>query len=98
MRPRGVLANVLVAVAYVGLYLLAAAWGRDVATDAAGSLPGVAPWYPAVGLTVALLVGFGLRWAPAAFAAELISSVAIFRIDEAFTTVQVLLNAAAITA
>ena len=98
VRPRGTLAHVLVALTYVGLYQLAALWGRDVATQTAESLPGVAPWFPAAGLTVALLVGFGLRWAPVVFVAELISGVAIFQIDETFTTLQIVLNAAIIAA
>jgi diguanylate cyclase (GGDEF)-like protein len=97
VRPRGTVANAIVACAYIGLYELAALWGKEVSAHP-GSLPGVAPWFPAAGLTVALLVGFGLRWAPAAFVAELISGPVIFEIDKTFTTGQIVLNAAALTA
>jgi diguanylate cyclase (GGDEF)-like protein len=92
-RPEGVLGVALVAVLYVALYLLAALWGRDVE-----ALPGITPWFPPAGLTVALLVGFGLRWAPLAFLAELTSGIVVYDIDSTFTAGQILLNTAAITA
>ena len=95
VRPGSHVASLLVGATYVGLYLLAALWGRDVAT-AVGTVPGVAPWFPAAGLSMALLVGFGLRWAPVVFLAELISGPLIFNIDATFTAPQVVLNAAAI--
>ena len=46
---------------------------------------GITPWFPAVGLTLALLVGFGPRWLPLAFGAELVSGIAIYDIDATFT-------------
>jgi diguanylate cyclase (GGDEF)-like protein len=94
IRPHG-RARLVVAVAYVGLYLLTALWGRKLATHP-GPIPGVAPWFPAAGLTLALLMGFGVRWLPVAFVAELLSGLLIFHIDDAFTTTQVILNAAVV--
>ena len=79
VRPRGTISNVLVGVTYVALYLLAALTGREVAI-VSGGVPGVAPWFPAAGFTIALLVGFGLRWAPLAFVAELLSGLLIFHV------------------
>jgi diguanylate cyclase (GGDEF)-like protein len=81
-----------VAIAYLALYLGAALWGRDVQVA-----PGITPWFPAVGLTLALLVGFGPRWLPIALLAELISGLAIYDIDETFTAPQVLLNTLLVT-
>ena len=92
IRPGTWLGRGLVMLAYVALYLGAALWGRDVQVA-----PGITPWFPAVGFTLALLVGFGPRWLPLAFVAELISGVAIYKIDATFTTAQVLLNTAIIT-
>lgn len=91
IRPGTVPGRVAVAIAYTGLYLLAALWGRDIQV-----LPGITPWFPAVGLTVGLLVGFGPRWLPVAFVAELISGVWIYDIDATFTVLQILLNTAVI--
>src|SRR4051812_2955840 len=92
IRPGTAPGRLAVAVAYFGLYQLAAAWGHNVEV-----LPGITPWFPAVGLTVGLLVGFGVRWLPLAFAAELFSGTVIYDIDSTFTLAQVLLNTAAIT-
>ena len=92
VRPGTALGRVAVAITYVGLYELAALWGRDIQV-----LPGITPWFPAVGLTVGLLVGFGPRWLPVAFAAELISGVWVYNIDATFTVAQILLNTAIIT-
>src|SRR5919204_5474670 len=92
VRPRTWLGRCGVIVAYLALYLGAAVWGRDMQVA-----PGITPWFPAVGLTLALLVGFGPRWLPVAFAAELISGLAIYNIDSTFTTAQVLLNTLIIT-
>ena len=81
-----------VTIAYTGLYLGAALWGRDIQVQ-----PGITPWFPAVGLTLALLVGFGPRWLPVAFGAELVSGIVIYDIDATFTVAQILLNTAIIT-
>jgi diguanylate cyclase (GGDEF)-like protein len=79
-------------VAYTALYLGAALWGRDVQVA-----EGITPWFPAVGLTLALLVGFGPSYLPIAFVAELISGTVVYDIDATFTTGQVLLNTLIIT-
>jgi hypothetical protein len=92
IRPGTLAGRCGVALAYTGLYLGAALWGRDMQV-----LPGITPWFPAVGLTLALLVGFGPRWLPLAFGAELVSGVVIYDIDATFTTAQVLLNTALIS-
>jgi diguanylate cyclase (GGDEF)-like protein len=92
IRPSTLLAKVLISVAYFGLYELAALWGRNIEV-----FPGITPWFPAVGLTVALLVGFGPQWLPLAFAAELFSGVVIYDIGDTFTVAQVLLNTLMIT-
>ena len=78
--------------AYTALYLGAAYWGKEMQVS-----EGITPWFPAVGLTLALLVGFGPRYLPLAFAAELISGTVIYDIDSTFTIAQVLLNTAIIT-
>src|SRR3954451_2484600 len=92
IRPVTLAGRCGVALAYFALYEGAALWGRHVQV-----LPGITPWFPAVGLTVALLVGFGPRWLPVAFAAELVSGLVIYNIDATFTTGQVLLNTLIIT-
>jgi diguanylate cyclase (GGDEF)-like protein len=92
VRPVTTAGKLGVALAYFGLYQLAALWGRDMQV-----LPGITPWFPAVGLTLALFVGFGPRWLPVAFAAELFSGVVIYDIDATFTTGQILLNTLIIT-
>src|SRR3954447_13058677 len=92
IRPVTLAGRCGVAVAYFALYEGAALWGRHVQV-----LPGITPWFPAVGLTVALLVGFGPRWLPVAFAAELVSGLVIYDIGTTFTTGQVLLNTLIIT-
>ena len=91
VRPRGLVANALVAGVYVSLYLVTALWGREVAISH-GELPSVSPWFPPAGLTVALLTGFGLRWLPVALLAELLSGVVIFDIDATFTIAQIVVN------
>jgi diguanylate cyclase (GGDEF)-like protein len=92
IRPGTALGRCAVAVAYVGLYELAALWGKNVAVS-----PGITPWFPAVGLTLGLMVGFGPRWLPVAFVAELISGVFIYDIGDWFTPAQVVLNTLMIT-
>src|SRR6185503_7841420 len=87
IHPETWLSRCAVSVAYVALYLGAAKWGRDMQVT-----PGITPWFPAVGLTLALLVGFGPRWLPVAFVAELLSRPLIYDINATFTVAQVLLN------
>jgi hypothetical protein len=60
--------------AYTALYLRAAYWGREMQVS-----EGITPWFPAVGLTPALLVGFGPSYLPVAFVAGLISGGAGLR-------------------
>src|SRR4051795_3681471 len=92
IRPVTLAGRCGVGVAYFALYEGAALWGRHVQV-----LPGITTWFPAVGLTVALLVGFGPRWLPVAFAAELVSGLVIYDIGSTFTAGQVLLNTLIIT-
>jgi diguanylate cyclase (GGDEF)-like protein len=92
VRPRTWIARACVAVAYTALYLGAAYWGREMQIS-----EGITPWFPAVGLTLALLVGFGPGYLPVAFVAELISGTVIYDIDATFTAGQVLLNTLIIT-
>jgi diguanylate cyclase (GGDEF)-like protein len=92
IRPETWLARCAVSVTYVALYLGAALWGRDMQVS-----DGITPWFPAVGLTLALLVGFGPRWLPVAFVAELLSGTLVYDIDATFTVAQVLLNTLIIT-
>ena len=49
IRPSTAPGKAAVAVAYVGLYELAALWGKNMEV-----LPGITPWFPAVGLTVSI--------------------------------------------
>src|SRR5690349_14032329 len=92
VHPRTWLGRCGVALAYTALYLGAAYWGREVQVS-----EGITPWFPAVGLTLALLVGFGPGYLPVAFGAEVISGTVIYNIDATFTTGQVLLNTLIIT-
>jgi diguanylate cyclase (GGDEF)-like protein len=92
IRPTTAAGKLAVALTYIALYELAAIWGRDIQV-----MPGITPWFPAVGLTLGLLVGFGPRYWPVAFLAELISGTLVYDIDSTFTTAQVLLNTAVIT-
>jgi diguanylate cyclase (GGDEF)-like protein len=92
VHPETWFARCAVSVAYVALYLGAAKWGRDMQVS-----DGITPWFPAVGLTLALMVGFGPRWLPVAFVAELLSGTLIYDIDATFTVAQVLLNTLIIT-
>ena len=92
IRPETWLARCAVSVAYVALYLGAAKWGREMEITT-----GITPWFPAVGLTLALMLGFGPRWLPVAFVAEFLSGTLIYDIDATFTVAQVLLNTLIIT-
>ena len=81
-----------VAAGYFVAYQLGALWGREFET-----LPGFTPWFPPPGITLVLLIAFGLRYLPVVFVAELFSSLVVFDVDSTFTTAQLLLNVAVIT-
>ncbi len=51
--------RIAIAVLFVGLYVGGAAWGIDVA-----GASGISPWYPPAGLSLALVILLGPRWAP----------------------------------
>src|SRR6185436_14389905 len=73
---------------FVVLYLGGALWGKELA-DPSGSTA----WYPPPGLAVALVVAFGLRYAPLVLFAEALSSVLIFDVEDSFTAAQIAVNA-----
>jgi diguanylate cyclase (GGDEF)-like protein len=82
-----------IALVFVALYLAGVWWGRELSEGAATT-----PWYPPPGLTVALVVAFGLRFAPLAMLAEGVGSVLIFDVDADFTALQIVVNALVIAA
>lgn len=51
---------------FVGAYVAGAAWGIDLAEE-----QGISPWYPPAGLSLALVILLGPRWAPAIVVADL---------------------------
>jgi diguanylate cyclase (GGDEF)-like protein len=73
-------------------YELGALWGRALET-----MPGFTPWFPPPGITLAVLLAFGLRFIPVVFVAELVSALLIYHVQDTFTPLQVALNTAAIT-
>lgn len=73
-------------------YELGALWGRALET-----MPGFTPWFPPPGITLAVLLAFGLRFIPVVFLAELLSALLIYHVQDTFTPLQVALNTAAIT-
>ncbi|MFL5846930.1 MAG: putative bifunctional diguanylate cyclase/phosphodiesterase [Solirubrobacteraceae bacterium] len=87
VRPLARMPMGAVVAAYFGLYLLTAWWGKQLINGPA------TPWYPPPGLTIVLVVAFGVRWAPLAVLAEAVSSIVIFNVDESFTVVQLVVNA-----
>lgn len=51
---------------FVAGYVGGAAWGIDLAEES-----GISPWYPPAGLSLALIILLGARWAPAIVVADL---------------------------
>ncbi len=90
---RGNARPVWIAGSLFALYLLGALWGREFET-----LPGLTPWYPPPGLTLAFLLAFGVRYAPVAFVAETVTAVVVFDVQADFTAVQIVINSLALTA
>ena len=58
--------RVAVLALFVAVYVAGAAWGIELAED-----QGISPWYPPAGLSLALVVLLGPRWAPAIVVADL---------------------------
>jgi diguanylate cyclase (GGDEF)-like protein len=81
-----------IAAGFVALYVAGAWWGEQLMNGPA------TPWYPPPGLTVVLIIAFGVRFAPLAAIAEVVSSILIFHVDAVFTPVQVAVNAVVIAA
>jgi diguanylate cyclase (GGDEF)-like protein len=79
--------------AYLVLYTLLAWWGSELGDGGATT-----PWYPPPGLTVTLIVAFGVRFAPLAALAEGIVSIVVFDVGDEFTGLQVAVNAVVVAA
>ncbi len=58
--------RVAVLTLFVALYVGGAAWGIELAEDS-----GISPWYPPAGLSLALVILLGPRWAPLIVVADL---------------------------
>jgi diguanylate cyclase (GGDEF)-like protein len=75
---------------YLALYVAGAWWGKQLMDGPA------TPWYPPPGLTVVLVIAFGVRLAPLAAITEVVSSIVVFNVDATFTPVQIGVNAVVI--
>lgn len=58
--------RVAVLALFVAAYVAGAAWGIELAEE-----QGISPWYPPAGLSLALVILLGPRWAPAIVVADL---------------------------
>ncbi len=76
VQEMGILPYSLISLAYVAAFT-----ALDQATLAFQTHPAVTVWYPPSGLSLALLIGFGLRFAPAVALAGFISSLFTYRIS-----------------
>ncbi len=84
LSSRTIAGGLVVAAAYVAM-----AWlGRAI-----GSIGSLTVWYPPAGLAMAGGVLFGWWALPFAALGELVASVAVFDVDEAFSPVQLVVNA-----
>jgi diguanylate cyclase (GGDEF)-like protein len=75
-------------------YVALAAWAKEFAVTADGSL---SVWYPPPGLVLVVLHLRGLRYWPVAIVGELIGSIWIYDVADAFGVVRVVLNAVGVT-
>ena len=76
-NPRRLVRPALIVTAYLFVFII-----LDLLTRAFEELPGVVAWYPPAGLSFALLLVFGVRFAPAVVIASLISSLFIYRMPQ----------------
>ncbi len=76
-NPRPLLRAALIVTAYLFVFII-----LDIITLNFEELPGVVAWYPPAGLTYALLLVFGLRFAPAVTIAFFLSSLFIYRMPQ----------------
>ena len=76
-NPRLPLRSALIVASYLCAFTV-----LDLLARAFEELPGIVAWYPAAGLSFALLLVFGARFAPALAIASLISSFAIYRLSD----------------
>jgi PAS domain S-box-containing protein len=76
-NPSALRRSALIVAAYLGAFTV-----LDFLARAFEELPGVVAWYPAAGLSFALLLVFGVRFAPALAIASLISSFFIYRLSQ----------------
>ena len=75
--PRPLLRAALIVAAYLFVFII-----LDIITLNFEELPGVVSWYPPAGLTYALLLVFGVRFAPAVTIAFFLSSLFIYRMPQ----------------
>jgi len=75
-RPSSTLKSVLIVATYLLVFV-----ALDCLAFAFETSPSISPWYLPPGLTLALLLTFGLTYAPAAFGAVLISGLWVWGID-----------------
>ncbi len=69
--------SVLIAAAYLLVFI-----GLDLITKRFQGLPGIVAWYPPAGITYALLLVFGVTFAPAVTIALVVSSIFIYRMPQ----------------
>ncbi len=69
--------SVLIAAAYLLIFI-----GLDLITKQFQGLPGIVAWYPPAGITYALLLVFGVSFAPAVTIALFVSSLFIYRMPQ----------------